>query len=94
MLHPSERHDGLVAIAARLVARGVLKEDLLVGALLEADRVRCRPPKGDRDELEAIVAWALESRIAESERSLAERVREAFGLGSWWVRLPGEAVDG
>ena len=81
VLRPSERHDGLVAIAARLVARGVLEEDLLVGALLEADRARCRPPKNDRAEVEAIVAWALQSKIAESGRSFTESA-----LATWRER--------
>ena len=94
VLRPSERHEGLVAIAARLVAHGVMEHDLLVGALLEADRARCQPPKNDRAEVEAIVAWALQSRIAESERSFAVRAREALvrsealARGSWWTRSP------
>ncbi len=58
------RHEGLVAIASDLLNRGVVEDDLMRGALLEANRVRCRPPK-PTGEVEAIAAWAVTSRRAE-----------------------------
>lgn len=69
------RHDGLLHIALELVRRGVIAEDLLRGALLEANRCRCQPP-GDPAHVAAIAVWAARSGIAEGQRRAAARFEE------------------
>lgn len=58
------RHDGLKDIAVDLVRRGVTAEDLLAGALLEANLRRCTPPKPP-EEVRLIARWAAGTRLAE-----------------------------
>jgi hypothetical protein len=74
------RHEALTAIAIRLVSRGVVEEDLVRGALLEADRCRCRPPLADdperRAEVERIARWAItKSRVGKNVLGFAELLR-------------------
>ena len=73
----SERHDGLLCLAGSLLARHVYEPDLLTGALLEANRVRCRPPKGER-EVRALARWAVTSEAATAGRFEQELARRLF----------------
>jgi hypothetical protein len=57
------RHDGLKDIAIDLVRRGITAEDLLAGALLEANRCRCQPPKSP-EEVRLIARWAAGSQLS------------------------------
>ena len=68
------RHNALKALAVDLVRRGVVELDVVRGALLEVNRVRCRPPIDDDSEVVAIAEWAVSTRIAERERAVAEFV--------------------
>jgi hypothetical protein len=56
----SHRHDGLLLVAGSVLARRVYEPDLITGALLEANRQRCRPPKPEL-EVRKIAAWAASS---------------------------------
>jgi hypothetical protein len=73
----SERHDGLTLIAGSLIARRVYEPDLLAGALLEANRVRCKPPKPEA-EVRAIAKWAASSDTAAEGRVEHELARRLF----------------
>jgi hypothetical protein len=80
VLTVSNRHDGLAFLAGTLIARRVFEPDLITGALLEANRVRCQPPKGE-GEVRAIAKWAAESEAATAgrvEQELARRLFEAW----------------
>jgi hypothetical protein len=73
----SRRHDGLVLLAGTLIARRVFEPDLIAGALLEANRVRCQPPKGE-EEVRAIAQWAAGSEAATAGRVEQELARRLF----------------
>jgi hypothetical protein len=57
-LREGVRHPSYVA-AARSMARAGFGAEAIVAALDVTDRQRGEPPKGDREELEQIAAWAV-----------------------------------
>lgn len=71
------RHEGLKDLAVDLVRRGVVAEDLLAGALLEANRQRCEPPIDPPTEVRSIARWAagsdLVARVKLAEHSIFRR---------------------
>lgn len=78
-LPAGKRHQGLLDLAVVLVGRGTVEQDLLTGALAEANRARCEPPLADA-EVEKLAGWALKSQLAEHERAIAgftERIHRA-----------------
>ena len=88
----SERHDGLLHPAGSLLARRVYEPDLLAGALLEANRVRCRPPKGER-EVRALALWATTSEVAIAGASPAAAPRARPRPATGHSRASATAAD-
>jgi hypothetical protein len=76
-LTPGRRNSGLLLVAGSLLARRVYEPDLLTGALLEANRNRCRPPLSGL-EVRRVALWAASSQEALRIRVEDEIARRLF----------------
>jgi hypothetical protein len=83
-----ERHGFLLDLGVRLARAGLNDERLIAHLLASAFEFACDPlPPPRPGEFTDLARWIVRSRIAERERSMAERERELPALPDrWWVR--------